>query len=78
MQMLAIILEVLIVIVALKAAQFKKTKFAYGFVLTFGLYVLFDSARQFNLPIPQDLLHILFFIATVSALWTVWQLSQLK
>ncbi|HRN96658.1 MAG TPA: hypothetical protein PLD54_04385 [Candidatus Levybacteria bacterium] len=78
LQNIAIILEVAVVVIALLAAQSKKKKFAYGFALTFAIYVVFDAARQFNLGISQDTLHFLFLIATLSALWSVWQLYKLK
>lgn len=78
LQSIAIILEIIIVVVALYAAQTKKKKFAYGFALTFAIYVIFDTARQFNLSISQDLLHVLFLVASISALWSMWQLYKSK
>ncbi len=78
LQFIAILLEIAIVLVAVLAARAKKKTFAYGFALTFALYVLFDTARQFDLAISQDLLHSLFLIATLSALWSMWQLYKEK
>lgn len=77
-ELLSIILEISIVVIALFAAQAKKKKYAYGFALTFGIYVLFDSARHFNLTISSDILDLLFLVATISALWSMWRLYKSK
>lgn len=78
MQILSILVEIIIVIVAIKTAQLKKKSYAYGFAVTFAIYVIFDSVREFRVQVPQSLLDILFLIATVSALWAMWKLYKSK
>lgn len=65
-------------VIAFLAAQSKKKKFAYGFAFTFAVYVIFDAARQYNLAISPELLHGIFLVATISALWSMWQLYKSK
>jgi hypothetical protein len=66
-QIISIILEAIIVIFCLATAIIKNRLFAYGFALTFFVYVFYDSVNYFGLPISSDFLYILFFLATVSA-----------
>lgn len=78
MQFLAIIIEVLVVIVSLMAAQAKKRRFVYGFAYTYSVYVLFDAARYFSLNINHNVLDILFLSASLTALWAIWQLYKTR
>jgi len=75
-EIISIVLEVVIVVVAMMIAVFKRKIYGYGFALTFLLYVLFDSARQFSLEIPSKTLDVLFLVATLSALWAIWQVYR--
>ena len=72
----SIFLEAVIVIIALLLAVDKKRLYGYGFALTFGIYVVYDLANQFHYAISSDLLIIIFFVATVSALYSIWQLYR--
>jgi len=66
-QLISIFLEAIIVIFCLFAAIKKKKIFAYGFALTFFIYVFYDSVRLFQLAINEGLLYASFFLATISA-----------
>ena len=70
-EIISIIIEVVIVITALVLAITKRKTYGYGFALTFAIYVLFDSNRQFGLEIPQATLDVLFLAASISALWSI-------
>jgi hypothetical protein len=64
------------VILSLTIAVKKKKTFAYGFALTFAIYVLYDLARLFSFAINETILSGLFLIATISMLisvWTIWK-----
>lgn len=78
LELLSIILEAAIVVVCLMAAQSKKKRYSYGLALTFGMYVVFDSARRFSLSVPQGVLDILFLIATIAAFWAVWSIYKAR
>jgi hypothetical protein len=56
----------------------KKKAFAYGFALTFAIYVFYDLAKLGPLDIPSIVLYPLFFVATLSALWAVWKIYREK
>lgn len=74
LQYASIILEAAIVVIALLAAATKKKTFAYGFALTFAIYVFYDLAKLVPLSVPDAVLYPLFFVATVSALWAIWKI----
>lgn len=74
----SIFLEAVIVILALLLAVIRKKMYGYGFALTFGIYVVYDLANQFHLAISSNTLTIIFFVATVSALFSIWQLYKQK
>ncbi|MEA2112543.1 MAG: hypothetical protein U9P50_01050 [Patescibacteria group bacterium] len=72
LQTLSIFLEAIIVLISLRIAISKKRMAGYGFALTFGIYVFYDAVRYYNYSINGELLQVLFFIATVSALLSIW------
>jgi hypothetical protein len=67
LQLISIILEAIILIFCLFTAIQRKKLFAYGFALTFFVYVFYDSVRFFSLPVSESVLYVSFFLATVSA-----------
>lgn len=73
---ISIVLEVIVVVVALLIAKSKRKMYGYGLALTFAIYVLFDSAREFNLEIPEQTLNLLFLVASISALWSLVQIYR--
>ena len=78
LQPLSILLEVAVVILGLLLALVKKKSYGWGFVITFGIYVIYDSAKFFALNFPADGLNIAFFLSTLSILWAVWQINREK
>ncbi len=76
LEILSILLECIIVILALLIAYKHKRPYGCTLALTFGLYVAFDAARRFQLGVSAELLNLLFFVASLSALWSVWSIYQ--
>jgi len=74
LQIASIVIECAIVVLALMIATTRRKPYGFALALTFTIYVLFDSARQFQLSIPDEFLHVLFLAASVSALWAVWRI----
>jgi len=66
-----------IVVFCLKIAS-KGKIYGYSLALTFAIYVFYDAVRLFSISLFDGLLYPLFFIATVSALFSVWKLSKDK
>jgi len=54
----------------------KRAICAYGMALTFSIYVVYDSAKFFNWNMSGNILTVMFFIASLSALWAVWKMGQ--
>jgi len=71
LQYLAIIVESMIAAVGLLIAVRQKRFFGYGIFLTFAIYVFYDMARLIPLEVSDATLYPAFFVATISALWTV-------
>ncbi len=78
LQTASIFLELVIVLVALKLAITKRKLAGYGLALTFGVYVFYDAVKFYNYTVDGQLLQILFFIATVSALISVLSIYRNK
>lgn len=75
---LSILLEAAIAIFGLLIYVQKKKLFGLGFLVTFGIYVFYDLARLLTWTISQNILYLIFFIASLSALLTVWHLYKKK
>lgn len=75
LQLASIALEALVAILAFFAAR--RRRYMYGLVVTFGIYVLYDAARYYNWALPEEgMMQIIFFIATLGALYTVWSIHR--
>ena len=72
LQYLSIIVEAVVAIIGAMIYFQKKKKYGIGIFVTFGIYVLYDLAKQIGLSINSDVLYLLFFIATLSALYAVY------
>jgi len=77
-QTISILLEVIIVLAALKLAISKKQMAGYGLALTFGIYVFYDTSKLYDYSIDGKILEIIFFIATLSALLSVLSIYKRK
>ena len=71
---LSILLEAVVAVLGVMIATSKKKTYGWGIALTFALYVVYDLANFLKLNTPG--LYAIFFIATASILWTVWQLYK--
>jgi len=76
LQLFSIIIEALVVFMLLYGAIKKRAICAYGMALTFSIYVVYDSAKLFNWAISANTLTVMFFIASLSALWAVWEMGR--
>ncbi|MDD3662198.1 MAG: hypothetical protein PHG63_04000 [Candidatus Dojkabacteria bacterium] len=74
----SIAVEAVIALMGISLALTRKRVYGWGFFVTFSLYVFYDLAKHYELDISSDLLYVVFFVATVSALWAVWQLLKEK
>ncbi len=71
LQLISIALELSIAVLAALSAL-KHRSYLWGFVITFGVYVYYDLAKLYTWDNFGEYLPVLFFIATVSALVSVW------
>jgi len=71
----SIVLEAAVAVVAILAAH-KGRPYLYGLAFTFAFYVLYDFARFLGWNVEQGPLHVLFPLATISALVAVWGLYR--
>jgi len=78
LHLLSIFLEFVIFVLALKMVFEKKRYVGVAWAVTFGIYVFYDLAKGENWGLPREFLDTIFFIATGSALFAVWQLGRRK
>jgi len=78
LQYVSIIIEAIIAIMGLIIVFKKKKNFGYGIFLTFAIYVFYDYAKLANLSTSTNVLHFMFFIASLSALWVVYMMYKDK
>jgi len=70
-QYISIIIEAIIAIIGLLLVFQKKKIYGFGFFITFGIYVFYDLVRLNNYNLNETFLQILFFIASVSILFSI-------
>jgi hypothetical protein len=74
LQLVSILLEVFVVALGMMLVVGKKKMYGWCIALTFVLYIFYDLVNLLSFHISQDLRVILFFIATISILWAVWNI----
>jgi len=78
LQYLSIVIEVIIAILAFMIFTKKKKQYGLCFFITFAIYVFYDLAKLMAWSISTNILYISFFIASLSALWGMWELYNKK
>jgi hypothetical protein len=77
-QYISILIEVIIAIIGLMIVFQKKKNYGWGIFLTFAIYVFYDFAKLVNYNISLDILYLIFFIASLSALIALWMIFKDK
>ena len=75
LQYISILIELAIAVLGI-IMIFKKKSYGWFFLVTFGIYVSYDFIRLRGMTISLDILYILFFIATISALILAWKIYR--
>lgn len=75
LQLASILLEALIAVLCLGTAL-KGRRYMLGLAFTFSVYVYYDLARLYSWNAPEDTLRTVFFLATLTALASVWSLFR--
>ena len=78
LQYLSIFIEVIIAILGFMIFAKKKKQYGLCFFITFAIYVFYDLARLMAWSISTNILYASFFIASLSALWGMWELYNKK
>ena len=74
LQTISILLEFVVVALGIMLVVGKKKMYGWCIALTFILYIFYDLANLLSLHISEDSLDILFFMATLSILWAIWNI----
>ncbi len=69
---ISIAFESAIVILSLIIATKQKKTYGYGFALTFAIYVYYDLARMKLFSVNEDILKLIFVVASVSVFSSIW------
>jgi hypothetical protein len=72
--LLSILLEVVVAALGVMLAISKKKMYGWCIAVTFVLYVIYDLANLLAWNISLDTLYMIFFVATISILWAVWNI----
>jgi hypothetical protein len=75
-QLLSLLAEFMVTVFALLIAVNKQKTYGWLIALTFAIYVIYDTTRFLSIPIAQDMLTALFFLASASILLAVWQIYR--
>ncbi len=78
LQYFSIVIEAIIAILGLMIFMKKKKQYGLCFFITFAIYVFYDLARLMAWSISTNILYASFFIASLSALWGMWELYNKK
>ncbi|MCX6681350.1 MAG: hypothetical protein NTX42_13445 [Methanothrix sp.] len=74
LHLLSILLEAVVATLGVMLAISKKKMYGWCIAVTFVLYVVYDLANLLALNISEDTLYMIFFVATLSILWAVWNI----
>ncbi len=74
LHLLSILLEVVVAALGMMLAIRRKKMYGWCIAVTFVLYVIYDLANLLALNISEDTLYMIFFVATLSILWAVWNI----
>jgi hypothetical protein len=74
LQTISILLELMVVALGIMLVIGKKKMYGWCIALTFILYIFYDLANLLSWHISQETLDILFFMATLSILWAIWNI----
>lgn len=72
LQIIAVILEVAVTVIAIVIATRYQKVYGWCIAVTFGLYVLFDIGRLVALPVSDAAHSLIFLVACGSMLFGVW------
>ncbi|MDD5193547.1 MAG: hypothetical protein PHF67_03085 [Candidatus Nanoarchaeia archaeon] len=77
LQYLSIALEIVIAVIGLLIFFQKKKEIGIYIFITFAIYVFYDFTKQFSI-VNNDILYVLFFIATISIFYGILKLLKEK
>ena len=71
LQIIAVLIEVVITVIAVLIATRRQKLYGWGIAVTFGLFVLFDAIRIFTLPVSDAAQALSLLVACGSMLYAV-------
>ncbi len=77
LQYVSILIEIVVAILGI-IMIYKKRTIGWFFLVTFGIYVVYDFAKLTGMNINSDVLYVSFFIATLSAMMLAWRIYKKK
>jgi len=72
LQIIAVIIEVAVTVIAVIIATRQKKSYGWCIAVTFGLFVLFDIGRLSALPLTEEAHALIFLVACGSMLYGMW------
>lgn len=78
LQLIAVLVECAVTVLSVLIAVRNKKVYGWFIAVTFALFVLFDIARIFLLPLSNEVHALIFLVACGSMLYAVWLLYKEK
>jgi len=75
LQLVSIVFEFVIGAMATVTA-IKGRRYMFGLAFTFFVYVFYDLSKIYSFGTIDNLMPALFFLATLSAFWSVWNIYK--
>ncbi len=74
LQAISIFLELVVAALGVMIATYRKKRYGWFIGLTFVIYVFYDMVDLLALEVSTDLMYFIFFVATLSILWAIWNI----
>ncbi len=74
LQAISIFLELVVAALGVMIAAYRKKRYGWFIGLTFVIYVFYDLVDLLALKVSADLMYFIFFVATLSILWAIWNI----
>jgi hypothetical protein len=74
LQIISIFLELVVAALGIVIAVYRRKRYGWFIGLTFVIYVFYDLVDLLTLNVSEDLMYFIFFVATLSILWAVWNI----
>ncbi|MCX5725875.1 MAG: hypothetical protein NT030_01605 [Candidatus Saganbacteria bacterium] len=74
LHIISIVIEIAVILLGVLIAIIKEKSYGWLIALTFAIYAFYDIAKFGPLNVSQNILYVIFLIASLSILFAVWKI----